>query len=264
MNYILKSTALFILLSVLIQIKAQEKNIRLKILTFNIYHGATMNNDFDLSKIAQIINSVKPDLVALQEVDYKTKRAKKMDLATELAKRTGLIPLFARAMYFDKGEYGEAVLSKYTFIKTQNHALPHSAIHEPRAALEVLIELPNKDTIRFLATHLDHTEDPLDRTRQIETINKQFSLNDYPTILAGDLNANPETNEIKKLYSVWTDPCPDPDAKTYPSHQAQDRIDYIVYKPDNRWKLVKYKVICDKIASDHCAVLTVLKLIKKK
>jgi hypothetical protein len=51
------------------KLSAQEKNIQFRILTFNIYHGATMNNDYDLNKIAQVINSVNPDLVALQEVD---------------------------------------------------------------------------------------------------------------------------------------------------------------------------------------------------
>jgi hypothetical protein len=47
----------------------------LKILTFNILHGATTNGDFDLDAIAKVIISADPDLVALQEVDYKTNRA---------------------------------------------------------------------------------------------------------------------------------------------------------------------------------------------
>ena len=66
--------------------------------TYNILHGATLNNNFDLEKIANVINSVSPDLVALQEVDFKTNRANKMDLVSELGKLTDMAPLFGKAM----------------------------------------------------------------------------------------------------------------------------------------------------------------------
>ncbi len=240
---------------------SQKTNTQLRILTFNIYHGATMNNDFDLNKIAQLINSVNPDLVALQEVDYKTKRSRKMDLATELAKLTGLIPLFGRAMYYDGGEYGLGILSKYTFIKTQNHLLPYSEGYEPRAALEILFELNTGDTVRFVTTHLDHTKNSNDRINQIKRIRQLFDKNDYPTILAGDFNASPESEEIKILKKVWTSCSGDKDISTYPSDKPERTIDYIFFKPKNSWEISKYKVICDKIASDHCAVLSILSFI---
>jgi len=79
----------------------------LSVLSFNILHGATMKGDFDLDVIAKVIKDVNPDFVALQEVDFKTNRAKQYDLATELGWRTKMAPLFARAMPYDGGEYGE-------------------------------------------------------------------------------------------------------------------------------------------------------------
>jgi len=262
-----KTVKIFVLLILLVGLTlkgiAQKQNIRLKILTYNIYHGATMNNDFNLSKIAYVINSTKPDLVALQEVDLKTNRAKKMDLITELAKQTGLIPLFGRAMYYDDGEYGEGILSKYSFIKTHRHLLPNTDNHEPRAALEILIELPGGDIIRFIGTHLDHTEDDTNRKNQVKEINRIFIADDYPTILAGDLNAVPESKVLSNMKSLWEDACNDDNAKTFPANKPDRRIDYIMYKPVDRWKLIDYKVICDKIASDHCAVLCTFELIKK-
>ena len=51
-----------------------------KILSFNILHGKTMKGDFDLDVIAKVINDANADFVALQEVDFKTNRAKKYDL----------------------------------------------------------------------------------------------------------------------------------------------------------------------------------------
>ena len=71
--------------------KAQSSvnmNSTIRVLTFNILHGATTKGDFNLDVIADVIKRTNPDLVALQEVDFKTNRAKKYDLVTELAIRT--------------------------------------------------------------------------------------------------------------------------------------------------------------------------------
>ena len=70
-----------------------------KVLSFNILHGKTMKGDFNLDVIAKVIIDANPDFVALQEVDYKTNRAKKYDLVTELGWRTKMAPIYGRAMY---------------------------------------------------------------------------------------------------------------------------------------------------------------------
>ena len=127
-----------------------------KVLSFNILHGATTKGDFDLDAIARVILDANPDFVALQEVDFQTNRARKYDLATELGLRAKMAPIFGRAMDYDGGEYGEGVLSKYTFLQTRNVALPFTAGSESRAALEVITVLPSGDTIAFVGTHLDH------------------------------------------------------------------------------------------------------------
>jgi len=36
-----------------------------------------------------------------------------------------------------------------------------------------------------------------------------------------------------------------------------------MFYPANRWKVLETKVICDTIASDHCAYLVVLELLDK-
>ena len=95
-----------------------------RILSYNILHGETLKGDFDLDRIAAVISSVDPDLVALQEVDFRTNRALNMDLVSELGQRTALVPLFGRAMPYDGGEYGEGILSRYSFIASRCHPLP--------------------------------------------------------------------------------------------------------------------------------------------
>ena len=235
----------------------------IKVLSFNILHGATTRGDFDLDVIAKVIKEANPDLVALQEVDFKTNRSKKYDLVTELGWRTKMTPLFAKAMNFDGGEYGEGILSNYSIVQSRNISLPYTLGNEPRAALEIITVLRSGDTIAFLGTHLDHLSDEKDRVAQVRKINETSSLNQYPTILAGDLNALPGSRPIKILEEMWSASYdkknPNP---TYPSENPTKKIDYVMFYPKNRWKVLRTEVIQDPIASDHCAYLVTIELIE--
>ena len=241
-----------------------EKGTTLKILTFNILHGATTKGDFDLDVIAKVIIETNPDLVALQEVDFKTNRAKGYDLVTELGWRTKMAPIFGKAMDFDGGEYGEGILSKFSFLSSRNVALPFTPGNEPRAALEILTILPSGDTIAFVGTHLDHLRDEKDRIAQVKKINEVFSKNTYPTILAGDLNAVPGSNPINILEEIWI-PTYDKEnpAPTFPSKEPRVKIDYVLFRPRENWKVIDTRVIQDPIASDHCAYLVTLEMLKQ-
>jgi endonuclease/exonuclease/phosphatase family metal-dependent hydrolase len=261
-KYILSTTVLVVLACFTLWSQSSaETNKAVKVMTFNILHGATTKGDFNLDVIAGVINRADPDLVALQEVDFKTRRAKNYDLVTELGLRTKMAPLFGKAMDYDGGAYGEGILSKYTFISTRNVPLPFSDGNEPRAALEALIELPSGDTIAFIGTHLDHLKDPADRVAQATRIRHEFSGNRYPTLLTGDLNAIPGSKPMNILLEHWTpsygDKTPEP---TIPSDNPSKKIDYVLYHPASRWRVMDAEVICDEIASDHCAYLVTLEL----
>jgi endonuclease/exonuclease/phosphatase family metal-dependent hydrolase len=175
-----------------------------------------------------------------------------------------MIPLFAKAMKYDGGEYGEGVLSKYTFLQSRNIALPYSPGNEPRAALEIITELASGDTIAFVGTHLDHTKDEKDRVAQAKKINEVLALNKYPTILAGDLNAIPGSTPINILEELWTASYDKKDPKpTFSSDEPTKKIDYVMFFPKNRWRVIETKVIQDPIASDHCAYLVTMELLDK-
>ncbi len=234
---------------------------RIKVLTYNIYHGEDANGGSNLDAVAGIINSLQPDLVALQEVDSKTRRAKKLDLTAELSKRTGMQGVFGKAMDYDSGGYGEAVLSRHPIIETKNNPLPHTAKAEPRAALEIHIELPGGVKMAFVGTHLDHQRDQNNRMMQTKRIMELYENYDLPIVLAGDLNATPGSDPINLLSEQWFDAAEDNPRPTFPSTKPSRRIDYIMYKPKERWKLVEVRVIDEKVASDHCPVLAVLELL---
>jgi endonuclease/exonuclease/phosphatase family metal-dependent hydrolase len=237
-----------------------ESPVRITVLTYNIYHGEDANGGSNLDAVAGIINSLKPDLVALQEVDNKTGRAKGLDLTAELSWRTGMKGIFGKAMDYDGGGYGEAVLSRHPIIETKNNLLPHTAKAEPRAALEVHIELPGGVKMVFIGTHLDHQRDQSNRMMQAKRIMELYENSDLPIVLAGDLNATPGSDPINLLLGQWSDAAQDSSKPTFPAKKPTRRIDYIMYKPKNRWKVVEVRVIDEKVVSDHCPVLAVLEL----
>jgi len=260
----LKLSVLLVLISACAPLQAQYKDENkkiVKVLSFNILGGRTTKGDFNLDVLAKLITDADPDFVAMQEVDYKVNRSRKYDLATELGYRTKMAPLFARAMYYDGGEYGEGVLSKLSFLSTRNVALPFIPGQEPRAALEIVVELPSKDTIAFVGTHLAHEGNP-GRELQALKINEVFSKNKYPTILAGDLNAKPGSGPITTLEKLWEATYDKDNPKpTIPSDNPRAKIDYVMFYPKNRWRVLEKKVICDTYASDHCAYLVTLELL---
>jgi endonuclease/exonuclease/phosphatase family metal-dependent hydrolase len=234
---------------------------RISVLTYNIYHGEDANGNSNLDAVAGIINSLGPDLVALQEVDNKTTRAKGLDLTSELSKRTGMQGIFGKAMDYAGGGYGEAVLTRHLIVYTKNNPLPHTPNAEPRVALEIQIELPNKERVVFVGTHLDHLRDQKNRMNQSKRIKELYEDYDLPMILAGDLNAAPGSDPISLLSKEWSYAAQDDPQPTMPSVRPRRKIDYIMYKPKDRWKVIEVRVIDEKVASDHCPVFAILELL---
>ena len=241
---------------------AEENRTFIRVLSYNILHGATVNRNNDLDVVARAILKANPDVVALQEVDYRTNRADRLDVTSEIAIRTKMVSIFAKAVDWDGGEYGQALLSKYTFLKTGKVDLPTLEANEPRIAIESLMILPTGDTIRLVGTHLDHQKDSTERIEQAEELNRRFLIDNIPTILAGDINDIPGSETLKILESRWgTSYDPKDPIPTFPSHAPEKKIDYVMFHPKERWRIVERQVLCDKVASDHCAVLIVLELL---
>ncbi len=249
--------------------------LRVKVLTYNVLGGRNTDGARDLNRLADIINTLDPDIVALQEVDRKTGRLNGIDLPAELAKLTGMDFVFGRAMYYDGGEYGEAILSRFPIIDVTNHALPHQETSEPRTALAAMIQFPaSEQTFVFIGTHLDHLRSPEDRIAQATAINeviKQYA--NLPVLLTGDLNAEPGSEPMRILKDRWTDAWAGKDKGfTFPSDAPRKRIDYLLYRPENRWSVIQtYRGIdiqqADttwrallKLASDHLPLMAEFEL----
>ncbi|MCH8823642.1 MAG: endonuclease/exonuclease/phosphatase family protein [Planctomycetes bacterium] len=253
-------TLLVILASLLVSCGQQSKPQQLRILTYNIHHGQGTDGKFDLQRIANVINAFEPDLVALQEVDRKTKRASGVDQAAELARLTGMNYAYGPAMEYSGGEYGEAILSRFPLVSIDNYILPWGDGSEPRALLVVQVKTNDFGMLVFGGTHLAH-DSQVDRIAQAKKINDLLvPIDDALVILAGDLNSQPSSDPMNVLSKHWLDTAdqagsPQP---TYPNVKPDRRIDYVLVRREDSWQVVKAEVVEGLIASDHCPLLVVL------
>jgi len=237
------------------------KSFRLRVLSYNIRHGLGMDGKWDLDRLAEAIGKASPDLVALQEVDQGTRRSKGLDEVRFLAEKAGFFGAFGKAMNQHGGEYGEGLLSRKPLLAIEVHHLPAAKGYEPRALLEGRVR-PWKDgpEILFFGTHLDHLSEAqrLAQAKEINRIVKHYG--DTPMILAGDMNALSGGPTMKEFFREWT-PAALGAGPTFPADKPSRKIDYVLFRPASRWKVLHAQVLEEALASDHRPLLVVLELL---
>jgi endonuclease/exonuclease/phosphatase family metal-dependent hydrolase len=223
---------------------------QLRVLTYNIHHGQGTDGKFDLERLAKIIVELQPDIVALQEVDRKTRRSGGVDQAEELSKLTGMHVEFGKAQDYAGGEYGQAILTRVKPDEVILYALPHDKGSEPRAALAVRLkadEYLDLPELIFVNTHLCNQREP-NRVAQAKEINRLFPVQDGPPcLIAGDLSAYAASETMTEFGMQWKDTLP-----------GLSTIDYVLVRKSDPWQVIETTVIDDLVASGHRPVLVVL------
>lgn len=256
----MKSKLLFGLFSLLFVQVAMAQTLRL--LSYNIHHAQNESGVMDVKGLADFILKVKPDVVALQEVDSVCRRSQNIDIAAELGKLTGMYFYFGKAMNYDGGGYGEALLSRLPIKSITTVALPYqpNKNREPRAAIEAVVELGKGKTFKFIATHLDHLEDETDRLLQTNYLADKYKAETMPFMIVGDLNALPESKALLPLFAIAGQPTKDKNVFTYPSGIPVKKIDYFLLSKNTNWECTKFEVIEEKQISDHRPVLMEIRI----
>lgn len=231
----------------------------IRILTYNIHHGEGSDGVFDLPRLAGVIASAAPDLVALQEVDERTERSGGVSQVSELGRLTGLRPVFGEAMPFQNGGYGVGVLSRWPVLSVHNRPLPRPvADREPRTALTVTVRpAAGLGDVTFTSTHFDFGRGD-SRDLQAHALNEMLVGNDQAlSILAGDLNSGEDSEVVRHRWREIEVPGP---TVMNGSGQLIFRLDWLFVRPASRWRVVEARRIEEMTASDHLPVLAVLEL----
>lgn len=236
----------------------------LKIMAYNIHHANPPSKPgfIDLGAIVKVIQDEDPDIVALQEIDVNTGRSGPENQAHEIALALNMNYFFGRAIDYDGGQYGVAILSKFPLTEESINRLPTQpgTDGEPRILATAKITTPAGNIIRFGSTHLDAQNEATNRLLQIQEILNLAEDEELPFIIAGDFNAIPDSEVIAKLDSYFKRTC---NACPFTS-SAQNpvrAIDFIAYHhPSDKFSVVNHEVIDESYASDHLPIVAEIKI----
>ncbi len=235
------------------------QNDTLRVMTYNIRFGELAT----LEELGGYIRSQDPDIVTLQECDWKTyrKRAPEQNgkaFINELAFQSGLFGVFGKAIDYAGGYYGVGILSKYPIVKCERILLPNpEKDREQRTMLVADIELPDNMIITVIATHLEVSSEETRKAQAEFIISKVKEIN-HPVILAGDFNATPVEVTISQNFGNWLNATDN--SLTYPAKSPEMKIDYIFCYPAGMFSLLFTTSDPECKLSDHIPVRSVITL----
>jgi endonuclease/exonuclease/phosphatase family metal-dependent hydrolase len=123
---------------------------RARIATWNIRAARSA----PVPALAAEMQAIQADVIALQEVDVRTRRGGFVDEPSTLAAALGFHHAFAASIKWDEGDYGLAVLSRWPLTEVRRHRIDTSEPGEPRIVLEVGV-CANGRPLRLFNHHAD-------------------------------------------------------------------------------------------------------------
>jgi endonuclease/exonuclease/phosphatase family metal-dependent hydrolase len=246
---------LLILIVVLLVAACEPTNIvtrnecELVLMSYNVRNGKGMDNKRNLNRTAAVIRAAQPDVVALQEIDSVTRRSEGNDVAAVLGRKCSMYHTFSKAIDYDGGGYGVALLSREKPVAVQRFALPGR--EEARTLLYVEFE-----QYAVVSTHLSLTAE--DRMASLAVIDSVVTMCAKPIYIAGDWNATPGSAFGRALgekmqYLTDTKAC------TFPADSPDRVIDYIVAPHAQAVEVLRREVVNEPMASDHRPIIAVVK-----
>jgi endonuclease/exonuclease/phosphatase family metal-dependent hydrolase len=235
----------------------------IKIMTYNIHTAEPpgMPGTVNINAIAKVITDENADIIFLQEVDKNTGRnGYTKDQAAELGSLTKMNVAYFSAINYMQGYYGVAILSKYPLSNIRKMLLPKgNAAEEQRVMGLAQVDLPGKDSVVALVTHLQHNSAASRLLQVKELVNAASSIN-IPLVMGGDLNEQPAATEFFTAFdggfTRTCTSCPN----TFPASNATAVIDHLAFKPAGRFGVSNHRTVPETYASDHLPVVSELKI----
>ena len=229
-------------------------------LSYNIHYAVGMDGKTDLARIARVIRDSKAGIVGLQEISNKA-------MAEELGRLTKMKAVFGRSKEKDS-QYGDAILCRYPFTYVGNESIP-SASSSRYQAMAVDVDVSDvfggDIKVRFVNTHFDWLPSIGSQEARLaacEVIERAFFA-DYkgPAILAGDLNAVPQSAPLERLFEQgWFFTDLGEPRFTIGAPKPDRQIDYVLVRPQQAWQVQRVHVMDEPVASDHLPIWMTLSL----
>ena len=203
--------------------------------------------------LAAEMRAMQADVIALQEVDVRTRRGGFVDEPTDLAAALGFHYVFAASIEWDEGHYGLAVLSRWPLTDLKRHRVESAPDAEPRIVLEVTICAAGRP-LHLLNHHADRR--PASRALGFADLRRIVQPNvGHGILVLGDLNEYPDAPGVRSLIDAgFVDIAADGAANII----GTGRVDYLL-ADDPLARLASPVRVWTTDKSDHHALLVDLR-----
>jgi len=197
----------------------------MRFMTWNVHGTFNLNPKFDLKGVCSIVGKWAPDVVALQEVDS---RSRSDDPFAKLASVVGDHGVHAKSIVAEDGDYGQMLLSRFPLSGVPEILDVSYREREPRRAIATGLLTPVGD-VRVVATHLGLSIH--ERYAQAQAL--VSLVRPGRTVVLGDFN---DWFWVKSVRRVLAQVCPNRTRlRTFPARLPVLRLDRIYATPDSRF-----------------------------
>ncbi len=233
----------------------QQQTIDLKIMSYNIRHGEGMDTIINLSRSANIIKSIAPDLCGLQEVGHFCSRTDSIGQTNFLVQSTSMVGTFGKFMDYQKGEYGMATLVDKPIRSTKNLQLPDGK-YEPRTSIVHEVQIADGCIIAFANVHfewIDGKEGSDNRLKQAKALVKYLDSLNRAAIITGDFNCTPDSPTMQYFARqgfVFVEKGED---KLSFQGGSKKEIDHLIYRDFGKvqFAMKSIQLLDEPLVSDH-------------
>lgn len=206
-----------------------------KVITLNMHDGYDENGQNNLTKTLAFLESEKPDIIFLQEVEPQK---------LKILKTAGYKIVTGMNHNLFRYHFGNAILTRHPIIYHRHHYLPSSK--EQRGLDEAAINV-NGNPLIVLGTHLGLGR--IEQENQFREIERIITYLRGPIILSGDFNV-PASDQLfvdfKKYFTEIGQKIPLSDS--FPTSNPKERLDQIWY--NHQWHPMTAQTL-DWDGSDH-------------
>lgn len=238
----------------------------LRVLTYNVHSCRGRDRRHDPARIAEVIASADPQIIALQELDVGRLRTGSVDQAHLIAEHLRMDAHFHPALHVDEEKYGDAILTALPSRVVKAAPLP--SVGEPRGA--IWVEIDHVGTpLQMVNTHFGLWR--RERLIQAQTLAGPDWLGgpecqQFPALLAGDFNAGPRSRAYGVLATgLSKNTLTVPVRPTFPARFPMLRLDHIF--ANRHARIASYEVIDTPLArqaSDHLPLLATVELVAQQ
>lgn len=205
----------------------------LTVLQWNVYHGGRGTDDrSDPGRQVNWIAAKNPDIVSLNEVTA----PQADDYRQRLETATGET-WYAHHVVAQTDGIGNEILSRHPLLTTASYPMKTNGEYR-RAVTEATIDAGGV-FVNVFSTHLDNSDARI-RAAQVQELLAFIKGFQGPSVVAGDLNAPPDSAELQPLFAqaadTWSDALATGHAVSYPDNPPGPdtrtrghRIDYVLH-----------------------------------